>query len=85
MAIHPYLLVDDVMTHWPSTIRVFLDFKFSCVGCPIACFHTVRDAAANMASIAMLSCRRWSFVLTRFLHANRYPLRSKTLGSTEMC
>jgi hybrid cluster-associated redox disulfide protein len=44
MAIHPYLLVDDVMTRWPATIRVFLDFKFSCVGCPIASFHSVDDA-----------------------------------------
>jgi hybrid cluster-associated redox disulfide protein len=37
-------LVDDVMRDEPSTIRVFLDFKMRCVGCPIACFHTVDDA-----------------------------------------
>jgi len=43
-AITPYLLVDDVMPQWPGTIRVFLDFKFMCVGCPIACFHSVEDA-----------------------------------------
>jgi hybrid cluster-associated redox disulfide protein len=36
--------VDDVMRRWPDTIRVFLDFRFMCVGCPIACFHTVEDA-----------------------------------------
>ena len=44
MAIEPYLLVDDVMTRWPATIRVFLDFKLSCVGCPIASFHSIEDA-----------------------------------------
>lgn len=44
MAIHSYLLVDDVMTRWPATIRVFLDFKLSCVGCPIASFHSLDDA-----------------------------------------
>jgi len=77
MPVSPDDLVDDIMTNSPRTIRAFLDFSMHCVGCPIACFHTVRDAAANMASIAMLSCRRWSFVLTRFLHANRCPLRSK--------
>lgn len=44
MAIEPYLLVDDVMTRWPATIRVFLDFKLGCVGCPIASFHSVDDA-----------------------------------------
>lgn len=36
--------VDDVMRQWPSTIRVFLDYRMRCVGCPIACFHTVDDA-----------------------------------------
>ncbi len=42
--ITPDLLVDDVMRRWPATIRVFLDFHFLCVGCPIACFHTVSQA-----------------------------------------
>ena len=37
-------LVDDIMRRWPATIRVFLDHKMHCVGCPIACFHTVDDA-----------------------------------------
>ena len=44
MAIDSYLLVGDVMTRWPATIRVFLDFKLGCVGCPIASFHSVDDA-----------------------------------------
>ena len=38
------LMVDDVMRRWPSTIRVFLDFRMRCVGCPIATFHTVDEA-----------------------------------------
>jgi len=37
-------LVDDVMSGAPETIRVFLQFEMRCVGCPIACFHTVDDA-----------------------------------------
>jgi hybrid cluster-associated redox disulfide protein len=37
-------LVDDVMSGAPATIRVFLAFRMGCVGCPIACFHTVNDA-----------------------------------------
>jgi hybrid cluster-associated redox disulfide protein len=37
-------LVDDVMGNAPQTIRVFLAFRMGCVGCPIACFHTVDDA-----------------------------------------
>ena len=44
MQIEPGNLVDDVMRRWPSTIRVFLDHRMRCIGCPIACFHTVDDA-----------------------------------------
>ena len=44
MHIRPTDLVDDVMRRRPATIRVFLDHGFRCVGCPIACFHTVSDA-----------------------------------------
>jgi hybrid cluster-associated redox disulfide protein len=44
MAFGSHLLVDDVMTRWPGTIRVFLDFKLGCIGCPIASFHSVDDA-----------------------------------------
>jgi len=40
-------LVDEVMRSHPTTIRVFLDFKMGCVGCPIACFHTIDDACAE--------------------------------------
>lgn len=43
-AITSDLLVDDVMRRWPATIRVFLDFRFLCVGCPIGIFHSVEDA-----------------------------------------
>jgi hybrid cluster-associated redox disulfide protein len=44
MALQSHLLVEDVMSRWPATIRVFLDFKLGCVGCPIAGFHDVDDA-----------------------------------------
>jgi len=37
--------VDDVMRRWPATIRVFLNYRMRCVGCPIACFHTIEDAS----------------------------------------
>jgi hybrid cluster-associated redox disulfide protein len=40
-------LVDDVMSAYPATIRAFLDFKTACVGCPVACFHTVSDACGE--------------------------------------
>jgi hybrid cluster-associated redox disulfide protein len=42
-----HLPVDDIMRRWPRTIRVFLELKLACVGCPIGVFHTVDDAAAE--------------------------------------
>ena len=42
--IHLDLTCDAVMRRWPATIRTFLDFGMSCVGCPIAGFHTLMDA-----------------------------------------
>ena len=47
MPIASHSLVDDVMSRWPATIRVFLDFRMSCVGCPIAGFHSVGDACGE--------------------------------------
>ena len=37
-------IVGEVMTARPATIRVFLEFKMGCVGCPISGFHTVDNA-----------------------------------------
>jgi len=54
--IMPERLVDDVMRQWPETIRVFLDHKFLCVGCPIGCFHSISEA-----------CREHQFDLVSFV------------------
>ena len=35
----------EITSRWPPTIRLFLDRRMHCVGCPIAPFHTVVDAA----------------------------------------
>ena len=45
MRVEEFSLVDDVMRRSPQTIRVFLDFRMNCVGCPIASFHSVEEAA----------------------------------------
>ena len=39
------LPVDTIMERWPDTIRVFLDHRMSCVGCPVGGLHTLSDAA----------------------------------------
>ncbi len=36
--------VDDIMRLWPQTIRVFLDHRMHCVGCPIGAFHDIEDS-----------------------------------------
>jgi hybrid cluster-associated redox disulfide protein len=61
-------LVDDIMRRWPATLRVFLDHKMHCVGCPIACFHTVDDA-----------CREHGADRARFLA----DLRAAAMGQRE--
>lgn len=43
------LRVSEIMTRWPQTIRVFIDLKMHCVGCPIGVFHTLVDAAEEHA------------------------------------
>ncbi len=54
-------IVDDIMRRWPETLRVFLDYRMSCVGCPIAVFHTVDD-----------SCREHGVDAAAFLTALRH-------------
>jgi len=57
------MTVDQVMNLWPASIRVFMNFKMSCVGCPIATFHSVDeasrehkiDAAALLGALRLVS------------------------------
>ncbi|MDI1265496.1 MAG: DUF1858 domain-containing protein [bacterium] len=43
------MTVGQVMERWPASIRVFMDFRMSCVGCPIASFHSVEEAGREHA------------------------------------
>lgn len=42
---HDDMTMDEIMRLWPGTMRVVLDHGMLCVGCPIASFHTIDDAA----------------------------------------
>lgn len=44
-ALHLDMTMDEIMRRWPGTIRVVIRNGMLCVGCPIAPFHTVSDAA----------------------------------------
>ena len=70
MTIEPTRPVDDVMRRWPATIRVFLNHRMHCVGCPIACFHTIEDA-----------CREHDVGLMAFLAEIRAAARSDGVAS----
>ncbi|MDG4853704.1 MULTISPECIES: DUF1858 domain-containing protein [unclassified Mesorhizobium] len=37
--------MDGIMRGTPAAIRVVLQHRMLCVGCPIASFHTISDAA----------------------------------------
>ena len=39
------LSLAQIMTRWPVTIRVFIDWRLHCVGCPIAELHFIADSA----------------------------------------
>jgi len=49
------LLIADVMDRWPETIVVFLNKKMGCVGCSMAPFETLSEAA----NIYGLCCTRF--------------------------
>jgi len=40
----PDLPLDELMSRWPETIKVFLRYHLLCVGCLVAPFHTISDA-----------------------------------------
>lgn len=43
--IHADLTMDEVMRVWPETLRAFLQRRMACIGCAIAPFHTLAEAA----------------------------------------
>lgn len=45
MTLDENMPLEEVMRRWPATIRVFLNYRMHCIGCPISCLHTARDAA----------------------------------------
>lgn len=39
------MTMDAIMREWPASIRVIVDHGLLCVGCPVASFHTLSEAA----------------------------------------
>ena len=40
------MTVEDFLSRWPETAEVFSRHNMACVGCPVAPFYTVAEAAA---------------------------------------
>lgn len=49
------LIVADVLDYWPETVPVFLNRRMGCVGCTMASFETLAEAA----NIYGLCCTRF--------------------------
>jgi hybrid cluster-associated redox disulfide protein len=45
MRIDSEITVGELISRHPSVIRVFIQRKMLCVGCPVEAFHTLEDAA----------------------------------------
>lgn len=39
------LMVSEVLDRWPATAAVFHEFNMACVGCAVAPYYSVSDAA----------------------------------------
>jgi hybrid cluster-associated redox disulfide protein len=46
-ALSPDTALQALFNRWPVTIPVFIRHRMSCVGCSMAVFDTVEEAAAN--------------------------------------
>ena len=40
------MTIEDVVDRWPETALVFHRHNMACVGCPVAPFYTIADAAS---------------------------------------
>jgi hybrid cluster-associated redox disulfide protein len=40
----PDMTMDAIMRAWPVTISVLIRNDMLCIGCPVATFHTIREA-----------------------------------------
>jgi hybrid cluster-associated redox disulfide protein len=45
MRIDPEITVGELIFQYPSVVRVFIQRKMLCAGCPVEAFHTLEDAA----------------------------------------
>ena len=46
------MTVDTVLTRWPQCADIFNEYNMACVGCPVAPYYTVSEAA-NVYNLAV--------------------------------
>lgn len=47
ISLDPEMTTDALMRRWPRTIPILIQHGMLCVGCPIAGFHTLREACVQ--------------------------------------
>ncbi len=45
--LNPEMLVADVIHDWPQGVPIFLQLRMACVGCDLAAFCTLEEAARD--------------------------------------
>jgi len=43
------MTIEEVLVRWPETAIIFHEYAMACIGCAVAPFCTVRDAAHDYA------------------------------------
>lgn len=63
------MIITDVLERWPRTADVFHDHAMACVGCAVAPFYTINDAAL----VYRLSADDFVAKLLAVIQATRVP------------
>lgn len=80
--IHNGMTLDAIMRRWPATMRVMIDHGLLCVGCPVAAFHTVADAAREHGVDEVALSRDLSEVIDAAERKRSPPIRILRKGQS---
>lgn len=70
--------VSEIMHRWPGTLRVFIDRRLHCIGCPIGEFHTLSDAAIEHGLSAEELCLEVTAAVAEVTRAGRGRARRRS-------
>lgn len=65
MTLDLHMTIRELLEHHPTAIKVFIERKMLCVGCPTEAYHTLEDAA-----------RIYGFTLCAFMESLREAVQT---------